>query len=139
MNRLITEQDFSTRLDTLKAAFTNISVDWNNIVGILFWKISKVETPVSSNSNYQMNRDILGGFFPVLEQYDDWTHRRIRPSVKVPKVILNSFGLYTNHPTDWINGAISIRSLTNNTYRYIQVTFESPLKEFKANLTLSNY
>lgn len=134
MNRFTTEQEFDTRLDTLKAAFTNTPVDWDNIIGILFWKISKVETPASSNSNYQMNRDILGGFFPVLEQYDDWTHRRVRPRVKVPKVTLNSYGLSSNHPTDWVVGGISIRSLTNNSYPYIQVTFEQPLKEFKAAL-----
>ena len=135
MNKITTESDFTTRLDTLRATFTTAQVDWDNIIGILFWKVSRVETPASSNSNYQMNRDILGGFFPVLEQYDDWTHRRIRPIVKVPKVILNNYGLFTNHPTDWVNGGISIRSLTNNSYPYIQVTFERPLKEFKAALS----
>lgn len=134
MNRLTSEQDFNTRLDTLKTAFSNISVDWDNIVGILFWKISKVETPASSNSNYQMNRDILGGFFPVLEQYDDWTHRRVRPKVKIPKDVLNNYGLFNNHDSDWVNGSISLRSLTNNSYPYVQITFEAPLKEFKAKL-----
>ena len=134
MNRFNTEQDFSDRLNTLKVSFTNISIDWDNIVGILFWKISKVETPASSNSNYQLNRDILGGFFPVLEQYDDWTHRRVRLKVKVFKEILNNYGLFTNHSTNWVNGAISLRSLTNNSYPYVQITFESPLKEFKAKL-----
>lgn len=134
MNRFTKEQEFNHRLNTLKTAFTNTPVDWDNIIGILFWKISKVETSASSNSNYQMNRNVLGGFFPVLEQYDDWTHRRVRPRVKVSKVTLNNYGLFTNHPTDWIYGGISIRSLTNNGYPYIQVTFEQPLKEFKAAL-----
>jgi hypothetical protein len=135
MNKITTESDFTARLETLRTTFINAQVNWDNIIGILFWKISRVETPVSSNSNYQMNRDILGGFFPVLEQYDDWTHRRIRPIVKVPKVILNNYGLFTNHPKDWVIGGISIRSLTNNSYPYIQVTFEPPLKEFKAALS----
>lgn len=134
MNRFITEQDFSDKLNTLKASFANITIDWDNIIGILFWQISKVETPASSNSNYQMNRDVLGGFFPVLEQYDDWTHRRVRPKVKVPKEILNNYGLFTSHSNNWINGSISLRSLTNNSYPYVQITFESPLKEFKAKL-----
>jgi hypothetical protein len=134
MNRFTTEQEFDTRLNTLKTAFTNTPVDWDNIIGILYWKISKVETPASSNSNYQMNRKLLRGFFPVLEQHDDWTHRRVRPIVKVPKVTLKNFGLFASHPNDWVDGGISIRSLTNNGYPYIQVTFEQPLKEFKAAL-----
>lgn len=134
MNKFTTEQEFDSRLETLKNAFSNTPVNWDNIIGILFWKISKVETPASSNSNYQMNRDVLGGFFPVLEQHDDWTHRRVRPRVKVPKVILNNYGIFPNQPTDWVDGGISVRSLTNNSYPYIQVTFEQPLKEFKAAL-----
>lgn len=134
MIKFNTEKEFDSRLKTMKNAFPNTPVNWDNIIGILFWKISKVETPASSNSNYQMNRDVLGGFFPVLEQYDDWTHRRVRPRVKVPKIILNNYGLFPNHPTDWVDGGISVRSLTNNSYPYIQVTFEQPLKEFKAAL-----
>lgn len=134
MNRFTTEREFDKRLETLKIAFTAAPVDWDNIIGILFWKISKVETPASSNSNYQMNREVLGGFFPVLEQYDDWTHRRIRPKVKVPKEILNNNGLFNSHSSDWVSGAISLRSLTNNSYPYVQITFEAPLKEFKAKL-----
>jgi 5-methylcytosine-specific restriction endonuclease McrBC GTP-binding regulatory subunit McrB len=134
MNRFITEQDFSNRLNTLRASFTNIPIDWVNIIGILFWQISKVETPASSNSNYQMNRDILAGFFPVLEQYDNWTHRRVSPKVKVPKEILNNYDLFTHYATNWVFGSISLRSLTNNSYPYLQITFESPLKEFKAKL-----
>lgn len=134
MNRFTTELEFNTRLDTLKTAFTTAPLDWGNIIGILFWKISKVETPASSNSNYQMNRDVLGGFFPVLEQYDDWTHRRIRPRVKVPKEVLNNYSLFNSHSSDWVSGAVSLRSLTNNSYPYVQITFEAPLKEFKAKL-----
>jgi hypothetical protein len=134
MNKFTTEQEFNTRLDTLKTSFADSPVDWDNIIGILYWNISKVETPASSNSNYQMNRDVLGGFFPVLEQYDDWAHRRVRPSVKVPKTILNNYGLFNSHTKDWVTGSISLRSLTNNSYPYLQITFESPLKEFKAKL-----
>ena len=122
MNVFTTQQDFDTKLDVLKNAFQNIDIDWNNIIGVLFWSISKVETPASSNSNYQMNRDKLQGFFPFIEQYGDWKYRRVKLNVKVHKSILNNYGLFVNHLNDWINGTISIRSLTNNSYPYVQVT-----------------
>lgn len=126
--------EFDRRIEMIKNRFINVvdneGFNWSSISGILKLRVKGNWTVESSNSNYQIPVDALRDFFPILEISPAFEQWRLAVKAFIERDVFKKI-TGTDIEESWLEGKIKYRHKIQNTYPYLQMTFDNKLMPIK--------